>query len=77
MGKDLIRSLLVKDPKKRLTADELLEHPWVKGTSTPRVQLPNVTQQIKEFNARRRLKVISDLFISIESCLFNHGCQQV
>jgi serine/threonine protein kinase len=57
MAKDLIKSLLVKDPKKRLDAEQLLEHPWVRGISTPRVSLPNVTQQIKEFNARRKLKV--------------------
>eukprot|EP01097_Dermamoeba_algensis_P002647 TRINITY_DN2047_c0_g1_i1.p1 TRINITY_DN2047_c0_g1~~TRINITY_DN2047_c0_g1_i1.p1 ORF type:complete len:362 (-),score=66.70 TRINITY_DN2047_c0_g1_i1:76-1161(-) len=30
-AKDLIRHLLVKDPKKRLTADECLSDPWVKG----------------------------------------------
>jgi len=57
MAKDLIKSLLVKDPKKRLDAEQLLEHPWVRGISTPRVLLPTVTQQIKEFNARRKLKV--------------------
>jgi len=27
--KDLIRRLLVKDPHKRLTAEEILEHPWL------------------------------------------------
>lgn len=62
MAKDLIKSLLVKDPKKRLTAEQLLEHPWVSGVATPRVSLPNVTQQIKEFNARRKLKVRSSFY---------------
>jgi calcium/calmodulin-dependent protein kinase I len=56
-AKDLIRSLLVADPKARPTADMILAHPWIVGTSTPRVELPNVTQKIKEYNARRRLKV--------------------
>uniref|UniRef100_A0A061SDZ9 Calcium/calmodulin-dependent protein kinase I n=1 Tax=Tetraselmis sp. GSL018 TaxID=582737 RepID=A0A061SDZ9_9CHLO len=31
LAKDLIRKLIVVDPKKRLTADEALRHPWVTG----------------------------------------------
>lgn len=56
-AKDLIKSLLVRDPKKRPDADQLLEHPWIRGITTPRVSLPNVAIQFKEFNARRRIKV--------------------
>jgi serine/threonine protein kinase len=29
-AKDLIRRLLAKQPKQRITADELLSHPWLK-----------------------------------------------
>ena len=29
-AKNLIKALLVKDPKSRLTATQVLEHPWVK-----------------------------------------------
>lgn len=29
-GKDLIRKLLVMDPKKRISAQEALNHPWFK-----------------------------------------------
>jgi serine/threonine protein kinase len=56
-AKDLIKSLLVKDPKKRPDADALLDHPWVKGITTPRQPLPNVATQFIEFNAKRKLKV--------------------
>ncbi|XP_060966039.1 calcium-dependent protein kinase 20-like isoform X1 [Cannabis sativa] len=28
-AKDLVRRMLVRDPKKRLTAHEVLSHPWV------------------------------------------------
>jgi serine/threonine protein kinase len=28
-AKDLVTKLLVKDPKKRITADQLLKHPWI------------------------------------------------
>ena len=31
-AKDLVKKLLEKDPKKRLSAGEALQHPWVKGT---------------------------------------------
>nr|XP_028569627.1 death-associated protein kinase 3-like [Podarcis muralis] len=30
LAKDFIRRLLVKDPKKRMTIDQSLEHPWIK-----------------------------------------------
>jgi serine/threonine protein kinase len=43
VAKDLIKSLLVKDPKQRLNAEQLLEHPWVQGIATPRISLPSVT----------------------------------
>jgi serine/threonine protein kinase len=33
-AKDLIRKLLVADPKKRLTAKQALEHPFLKVTFT-------------------------------------------
>jgi len=48
---------LVVDPAKRLNADGILKHPWIVGDVTPRKNLPSVTAKIKEFNARRRLKV--------------------
>ena len=56
MAKDLIRKLLVVDPKSRLDADAILAHPWVVGDDTPRIHMPAVTEAIKEFNAKRRFK---------------------
>lgn len=32
-AKDLISKLLVRDAKKRLSAAEVLKHPWVQGVS--------------------------------------------
>lgn len=57
MAKDLIRKILVADPKKRLTVDEILSNPWVVGEKTPRKPLLKVTDKIKEYNAKRKFKV--------------------
>jgi len=35
MAKDLILRLLEKEPSKRITADEVLLHPWIKNHSLP------------------------------------------
>ena len=59
MAKDLIRSLLVIDPSARLNASQILEHPWIAGDSTPRTELPNVTEKIKAYNTNRKFKVIN------------------
>ena len=59
MAKDLIRNLLILDPTKRFDADKILAHPWIVGEKTPRKQLPNVTNKIREFNAKRKFKVPS------------------
>jgi serine/threonine protein kinase len=37
--KEIIRKLLVKDPKERITAHDLAEHPWVKGIGVAEKQL--------------------------------------
>jgi calcium/calmodulin-dependent protein kinase I len=57
MAKELIRNLLILDPTKRWDSDKILAHPWIVGEKTPRKQLPNVTNKIREFNAKRKFKV--------------------
>jgi len=56
MAKGLIKGLLHVDPKKRMNADQILEHPWVLGEMTPRKILPNVTDKIRDFNSKRKFK---------------------
>jgi len=53
-AKNLIRNLLVKDPKKRYTAQQCLVDPWVQGQSLPnnKIQLQN----LKDYNSKRKLK---------------------
>ena len=56
LAKDLISKLLVVNPAQRLNADGIMAHPWIRGAGTPREELPDVLNNIKKFNARRRLK---------------------
>ena len=49
--------LLVIDQKARLSASQALKHPWVLGAATKADHLPNAIEKLKEFNAKRKLKV--------------------
>lgn len=57
-AKDLISRLLVVDPTQRLTASEVLQHPWISGE----VDIPNTNftkrhkERLKVMAARRRLQ---------------------
>ncbi len=57
LAKDLIKKLLVVEPSERLSAEKILEHPWVVGEKTPRKNLPQLTSKIREFNAKRKFRV--------------------
>lgn len=46
-AKDLIRAILVVDPHKRLTAEQILAHPWVYGDNTPVHTLGNVKENMR------------------------------
>lgn len=54
---NLVENLLLKDTKKRLTAAQALQHPWVQGRAASRVQMAASTlENLKAFNAKRKLK---------------------
>ncbi|CAO2827428.1 unnamed protein product [Amaranthus hypochondriacus] len=57
-AKDLIRKMLVKDPKKRLTAYQVLSHPWiVDDTNVPDNPLDSaVLSRLKQFSAMNKIK---------------------
>mmetsp|Transcript_40731 Transcript_40731/g.47367 ORF Transcript_40731/g.47367 Transcript_40731/m.47367 type:complete len:326 (-) Transcript_40731:111-1088(-) len=63
-AKDLISKLLVLDPSKRLTAEKILEHPWMKGKTTGKKNLTNVTARMKEYN-KKKLKRFSSVALAI------------
>ncbi|RLN42826.1 hypothetical protein C2845_PM01G24200 [Panicum miliaceum] len=57
-AKDLVRRMLIRDPKKRLTAHEVLRHPWVQvGGLAPDKPLDSaVLSRMKQFSAMNKLK---------------------
>ena len=57
--KDLVQRMLTLDPNERITVFECLNHPWVKDREkyACRNHLPESVEQLKKFNARRKLKV--------------------
>eukprot|EP00164_Ancoracysta_twista_P005824 GFYU01008010.1.p1 GENE.GFYU01008010.1~~GFYU01008010.1.p1 ORF type:complete len:457 (+),score=114.99 GFYU01008010.1:383-1753(+) len=54
-AKGLIKSLLQIDPEKRLTASQVLQHPWILGNA-PDEELEGTMDEIVKFNARRKFK---------------------
>uniref|UniRef100_A0A8C9G359 Protein kinase domain-containing protein n=1 Tax=Pavo cristatus TaxID=9049 RepID=A0A8C9G359_PAVCR len=55
-AKDLVKKLIVLDPKKRLTTLQALQHPWVTGKAANFTHMDNAQKKLQEFNARRKLK---------------------
>ncbi|KAL5998095.1 Calcium-dependent protein kinase 29 [Asimina triloba] len=57
-AKDLVRSMLDPNPYSRLTAEEVLEHPWLKNVNlAPNIPLgETVRTRLKQFSAMNKLK---------------------
>lgn len=55
--KDLITKLLKVDVRDRLTAEEALHHPWVRGIAASSDHMEEAQINIKKFNAKRKMKV--------------------
>jgi calcium/calmodulin-dependent protein kinase I len=55
-AKDLISKMLVVDPKVRITAEQALEHPWVKGETAKSDHMDTAQIELRKFRARQRLK---------------------
>jgi len=54
-AKHFIQHLLVKDPKKRYTAEQALAHPWVKGDGALKLNMrPSFVDLMKEYNQSRK-----------------------
>ncbi|KAK6933622.1 Protein kinase domain [Dillenia turbinata] len=57
-AKDLVRKMLVRDPRKRLTAHEVLCHPWIQidGVAPDKPLDSAVLSRMKQFSAMNKLK---------------------
>ncbi|KAI7807237.1 putative peripheral plasma membrane protein CASK [Triplophysa rosa] len=57
-AKDLVRRMLMLDPAERITVYEALNHPWLKERDrySYKIHLPETIEQLRKFNARRKLK---------------------
>jgi len=53
-AKDLVTKLLTTDPKKRITADQILAHPWIKGEKVSNTNIPNIQERVKAFNSKKK-----------------------
>ncbi|CAM8985953.1 unnamed protein product [Rhodiola kirilowii] len=58
---DLVRKMLTQDPKKRLTAAQVLEHPWIRvgGDATDKPLDSAVLSRMKQFRAMNKLKQLA------------------
>ncbi|XP_055925445.1 peripheral plasma membrane protein CASK-like isoform X4 [Argiope bruennichi] len=57
-AKDLLNKMLALSPKDRITVEEALNHPWIKERElcAPKIHLQDTVDELKKFNARRKLK---------------------
>ena len=57
-AKDCVRRMLVRDPKRRSTAIQILQHPWMKenGVASDKALEMEVLTRIRKFSAGNRLK---------------------
>ncbi|XP_040994577.1 calcium-dependent protein kinase 8-like [Juglans microcarpa x Juglans regia] len=57
-AKDLVKKMLDPDPKRRLTAQEVLDHPWIQNAKkAPNVPLgETVKARLKQFSVMNKLK---------------------
>ncbi|GMH26881.1 hypothetical protein Nepgr_028724 [Nepenthes gracilis] len=60
-AKDLVRKMLTQDPKKRISAAEVLEHPWIKddGETSDKPIDSAVLSRMKQFKAMNKLKKLA------------------
>ncbi|XP_032987571.1 calcium/calmodulin-dependent protein kinase type 1 isoform X2 [Rhinolophus ferrumequinum] len=72
-AKDFIQHLMEKDPEKRFTCEQALQHPWIAGdTALDKNIHQSVSEQIKKNFAKSKWKSLFPLFPT--ASLQCHGC---
>ena len=63
-AKDIVRRCLKVNPRERITAKEMLEHPWIVGNENPLTNIPDVTNKIRHYNAHRKFRKFGNIAIA-------------
>ncbi|QCE05631.1 calcium-dependent protein kinase [Vigna unguiculata] len=65
-AKDLVRNMLVRDPRRRLTAHQVLCHPWIQvdGVAPDKPLDSAVLSRLKQFSAMNKLKKMALIIIA-------------
>ncbi|CAK8570493.1 unnamed protein product [Lathyrus sativus] len=65
-AKDLVRKMLVRDPRRRMTAHQVLCHPWVQvdGVAPDKPLDSAVLSRLKQFSAMNKLKKMALIVIA-------------
>ncbi|TQD97886.1 hypothetical protein C1H46_016411 [Malus baccata] len=58
-AKDLIKKMLAMDPRRRLTASQVLEHPWMRKEASDKPIDSAVLIRMKQFRAMNKLKKLA------------------
>lgn len=68
-AKDLITKLLQTDPKKRYTPEQTMNHPWIRLQQVDEKVRPEVIDELKKFNARRKFKITVETVLAARKFL--------
>merc|ERR1711936_259167 len=68
-AKDLIRRLLVKDAKKRLSARDVLSHSWLESTAATQLATP---AKIRRNNSAKQLSIFAESAAAVQRVVLQH-----
>merc|ERR1712209_8366 len=68
-AKDLIKRLLVKDAKKRLSASDVLRHEWLRNNNTSALATPD---KIREEGSARQLSMFAESAAAVNRVVLQH-----
>lgn len=64
-AKDLVRKMLTQDYRQRITAEGVLDHPWIKEhAAVSQTHLPDTVADLKKFSARQKFKAAAMVYIA-------------
>lgn len=64
-AKDLVQKLLTVDPKKRITPEKVLSHPWICGGASNTQFGEGFNKKLQAFNARRKLRQAITMILAV------------